>query len=278
MPKIPFGVAHLDRVIGGGAPDGSVVLLVGESGAGAREFLYTSAAMNALATGDPELFDLYYGDLHGDAAPPPEVHFVSFTEARSAITSEMGHAMDEDIVAGAVDEITFTDLSRPYFQTSPVPRDWYAGTTHRVTDLERSTTPESVLEAFGRHLSEKAPGNLVVVDSVTDLVDSIAEGMTWTDIAMLVKGLVKAVHRWGGLVILLANRATLEPTELGHLTDGASGTLVFEWESGGSKRARTMVVEEFRGVLSRLEDENIVRFETEIHEGGFDISDVRKIR
>jgi hypothetical protein len=60
--------------------------------------------------------------------------------------------------------------------------------------------------------------------------------------------------------------------------DAASGTLVFEWESGGSKRARTMVVKEFRGVLSRLEDENVVRFETEIHESGFDISDVRKIR
>jgi hypothetical protein len=31
-------------------------------------------------------------------------------------------------------------------------------------------------------------------------------------------------------------------------------------------------------VLSQLEAENIVRFETEIHEGGFDVSDVRKIR
>jgi hypothetical protein len=39
-----------------------------------------------------------------------------------------------------------------------------------------------------------------------------------------------------------------------------------------------MFVREFRGVLSRLEAENIVRFETEIHDGGFDISDVRKIR
>ena len=46
----------------------------------------------------------------------------------------------------------------------------------------------------------------------------------------------------------------------------------------GSERSRTLVVEQFRGVLSRLEDENIVRFETEIHDGGFDISNVRKIR
>jgi hypothetical protein len=60
--------------------------------------------------------------------------------------------------------------------------------------------------------------------------------------------------------------------------DAVDGTLLFEWESGGSRRARTMVVQEFRGVLSRLESENIVRFETEIRDGGLDVSDVRKIR
>jgi hypothetical protein len=62
------------------------------------------------------------------------------------------------------------------------------------------------------------------------------------------------------------------------LVDAATGTLQFQWESGGSTRARTMVVKQFRGVLSQLEEENIVRFETEFTDAGFDISDVRKIR
>jgi len=52
----------------------------------------------------------------------------------------------------------------------------------------------------------------------------------------------------------------------------------FEWESGGSTRARTLVVKQFRGVLSQIENEDIVRFETDIGDAGFDISDVRKIR
>jgi len=39
-----------------------------------------------------------------------------------------------------------------------------------------------------------------------------------------------------------------------------------------------MVVQQFRGVLSRLEEENIVQFETEIGDDGFNISNVRKIR
>jgi KaiC/GvpD/RAD55 family RecA-like ATPase len=264
-------------VVGGGAPPGSVVLLVGEGGAGAREFLYTSAAMNCLARTDPELFEIYYGDAAPDAVPP-EVHYVSFTTGEEYIEREMGNTMADEVVESALPAMTVRDLSPEYFQLSPVPRSWYAGETRTIADLGESEGREGVLSALGTYLSEYAAGNLVLVDSVTDLVAGVSDEMRWEDIAMVMKGLEKAAHRWGGLVLLLVNRETLEPTELGSLQDAASGTFRFEWESGGSKRARTMVVKEFRGVLSRLEQENIVRFETEIGDAGFDISDVRKIR
>lgn len=74
------------------------------------------------------------------------------------------------------------------------------------------------------------------------------------------------------------NRDALFDEEYGLLTDAVSGTMEFAWESGGSSRARTMIVKHFRGVLPRIESENIVRFETDIGSTGFDISDVRKIR
>ena len=61
MDRIPFGIRRLDTTIGGGAPPGSVVLLSGQAGAGAREFMYTAAVMNGLADSDRELFNLYYG-------------------------------------------------------------------------------------------------------------------------------------------------------------------------------------------------------------------------
>ena len=118
----------------------------------------------------------------------------------------------------------------------------------------------------------------MVIDSVTDLLSAAEEQMDWNQITLLMKGLKKASYRWGGLVLLLVNTEALTDRHLGRLMDATDGTLLFEWESGGSERARTLVVKQFRGVLSRLEDENIVQFETEIHDGGFDISDVRKIR
>ncbi|WP_418280701.1 RAD55 family ATPase [Halorubrum sp. DTA98] len=278
MSRVPFGVARLDSLLGGGAPPGNVVLLAGESGAGAREFLYTSAAMNALARGDEELFDLYYGDLDADAAVPPEVHYLSFTAGVDALTREMEYTMSEEIVEAAMPEITFRDLSPEFFQASPIPREWYEGETTSITELSERGRNPAVLTAIGDYLTEHAPGNVVCLDSVTDLVSSVSDELEWTDIAMVMKGLKKAAYHWKGLILVLVNEEALTDREFGVLMDAAGGTLRFAWESGGSQRARTMVVREFRGVLSRLEEENIVRFETEIHDGGFDISDVRKIR
>ncbi len=79
-------------------------------------------------------------------------------------------------------------------------------------------------------------------------------------------------------MLVLVNQESLTETQMGTLTGAADGTLNFEWESGGNERDRTMFVREFRGVLSRIEAEDILRFETEIHDAGFDISNVRKIR
>jgi archaellum biogenesis ATPase FlaH len=190
----------------------------------------------------------------------------------------MANTMAGEVVENALPAVTVRDLSPEYFQLSPVPRSWYMGETRSITDLGESEGRESVLSALGTYLSENAADNLVLIDSVTDLVAGVSDEMQWKDVAMVMKGLEKAANRWGGLIVLLVNSEALTDTELGSLEDAATGTFEFAWESGGSKRARTMVVKEFRGVLSRLEQENIVQFETEVGESGFDISDVRKIR
>ena len=278
MERLPFGVARIDNILQGGAPPGSTLLLAGESGAAARTFAQTAAAMNVLDTADPDLFDLYYGDLPVDAETPTEVHYLSFTSDSQEIAREIGYTMDSAIVDAVRDEIQFRDFSPEYFQLSPIPREWYMGEATTITDLGKRQTTDDVLSALGGYLSEHAPGNLVVIDSISDLVGATGEDIEWSDVTTLVRGLTKASHSWDGLILLLVNIDTLTDTEYGQLMDASEGTFEFAWESGGSKRARTMVVKEFRGVLSQLEEENIVQFETEIHEGGFDISDVRKIR
>ncbi len=278
MDDIPFGISRLDSLLDGGAPPGSVVLLSGEAGAGAREFAYTSAAMNALAQTGDELFDLHYGELPEGAVLPPEVHYISFTASKSTLEQEFRYTLSDDIVDTVMDNVNYLDLSIEYFQPSRIPQDWYLGRTTKLSDLSGGGKREKVLSVLGDYLTEHASGNLIVLDSITDLLSALADDLEWQDIPMLVRGLNRAAEQWGGLILVLASEETLTPTEHGQLSDAASGTMGFSWETGGSKRARVMVVQQFRGVLSRLEDEDIVQFEGEIHEGGYDLSNVRKIR
>jgi KaiC/GvpD/RAD55 family RecA-like ATPase len=280
MVRIPFGIRQLDTTVDGGAPPGSVVLLSGEAGAGAREFLYTSPIITGLAAADTELFELYYGQLPDDARLPEAVHYISFTAAEEQFRDEVGRAFEDEVVETGLEAVEYHDLSTPYFHVSPIPRDWYAEPAPSIKDIRTRNERDDLLSVLGDLLSEVAPGNLVVIDSISDLVGAIGEqaDLEWADIAYLLQGLQKAAGKWNGLILAHVNHETLADTQHGQLVDAASGTLQFQWESGGSTRARTMVVKQFRGVLSQLEDENIVRFETEFTDAGFDISDVRKIR
>ncbi|WP_247009839.1 RAD55 family ATPase [Halorientalis litorea] len=278
MDRIPFGVRQLDTVIDGGAPPGSVVLLSGEAGAGSREFIYTSTLMNGLAQRDEELHDLYYGSLAADATVPDEIHYVSFTASGDQLYSEMARAMDEEIVAAGMEAVDVVDMSESFFHASNVPREWYAGASSHIRDMAGRHDRQKIFPALGEYLSEHAPGNLVVIDSLSDLISATAEGRDWSDVVYLLKGLQKAAYSWNGLILVHVNHETVTPEQHGQLIDAVNGTMAFEWEQGGSERARTLVFKKFRGVLSRIEEEDIIRFETEIGDAGFDISDVRKIR
>jgi KaiC/GvpD/RAD55 family RecA-like ATPase len=279
MNRIPFGVSQLDQRIGGGAPPGSVVLLAGEAGAGAREFCYTSAVMNGLGTADRELFDLHYGDLYRGASLPEEVHYLSLTASGEEIRSEMGYAMDEEIVDAGAAAVTFADLSPEYFQMSPVPRAWYESGHASLVDLGEETEREDALAALASYVETNAAGNLLILDSLTDLVSARREGdRDWSDVVYLLKGLRKAVRAWQGAILLHLSLDAISETRLGDLMASVDGTMAFQWAAGGNELARTLVVREFRGVLSQLEEEEIARFETEIHEAGYDITNVRKVR
>jgi archaellum biogenesis ATPase FlaH len=281
MERIPFGISRLDDIIGGGAPAGSVVLLATESGAGGREMLHTSAVVNGLAIGGQrDAYELHYGDLDERAGDPEEVHYVSLTAQEAQVREEMRFVLEEELVGKAAESIQFADLSPEYFQLSPVPREWYAEEATTIEALGERRERGTALDGLGDYLDAHARGNLVLLDSVTDVVGLVrgSSEYDWSDLVLLLQGLKKASYRWGGLILMLVNTDTLTDQELGTLSDSCDGTLQFEWAAGGSERARTMVVQEFRGVLSQLEAENIVRFETEIDEDGLDISDVRKIR
>ncbi|MEF8772790.1 RAD55 family ATPase [Halodesulfurarchaeum sp.] len=278
MTRIPFGIARLDSRIGGGAPAGSVVLLAGESGAGAREFLYTSAVMNGLERSDPELFDLHYGEQSSAASRPESIHYLSYTADERALSTEIEYTLEDELVTAGLDPVRFEDLSNEYFQLSPVPREWYGPSHREITDLGQDAERRGVLTATADYLDEHAGGGLILIDSLTDLLAARGRHHSISELVLTLKGLRRVAREWGSLILLLLTKDAVTDQELGNLMTAVDGTLQFEWETGGNERVRTMYVPEFRGVLSQLEEEDIIRFETEIHDAGFDVSNVRKIR
>lgn len=277
MNRLPFGIERLDSLLGGGPPVGSAVLLAGEPGAGAREFLGTCALMNGLALADPEAFALQYGDLPESTTTPTEIHYVSLTDDVAGIRGEFATAFDAEFVERASEPIEFADLSPSYFRLSPVPRDWYAEPTSTIEALGERRDRESVFEALAAYLSKNTTGNLVCLDSVTGLLAADAD-RSLEEVAIVLNGIRRAVSDWNGLVLLLLDSSTVSRTDLGRLQNAVDGTLTFRWERGGSDLARTMELTKFRGVLPTLDPEDLVTFETEFRDTGFAVSDVRKIR
>ncbi len=276
MERIPFGISRLDTTLGGGAPRGSVVLLAGEAGAGAREFMYTSAVMNGVAHTDRELFSLHYGRQPPNAILPEEVHYLSFTDSEAQLRKNLELSMETELAEAGLAHINFQSLANEYFRNSSLPREWYVD-----EDSDRSLYPgeeQSLVNFTGDMLNNRAPDSLVVIDSLSDLVSATGEQLEWADIVYLVKGLRRVSQSWNSLILLHVDHEALTDTEEGQLVGSCTGTLRFDWSSGGSMLARTVVLQSFRGVLSQIDEDELVQFEADLGDSGFRISDVRKIR
>ncbi len=236
MNRIPFGVSQFDSLVGGDSPPGSVVLLAGDAGAGAREFAYTSARINDLGNADSTLFDLHYGTVDSRASLPDEIQYISFTASAQEIYGEVTHTIDEELVSSATETIEFEDLSTEYFQLSPIPHDWYVKKRRTITDLGKSHSRRDILEALGEYLTEHASDSLVIIDSLTDLVSLPDEQVEWHEIPMLLKGMKKATQSWGGLILVLLDQESLTSTQMGR-TDGCDGR--YHQLRVGTRRQRT---------------------------------------
>jgi len=276
MERIPFGISRLDTTLGGGAPRGSVVLLAGEAGAGAREFMYTAAVMNGAAYTDEGLFDLHYGARAKNSVLPDEIHYISFTDDRAQFERDLTLSMETELATAGLKRIEFDSLAADYFRTSSVPREWYVD-----EDESRNRYPgeeKNIVNITGDILNERAPDSLVVIDSLSDLVSATGEQLEWPDIVYFVKGIRRVAQDWGALILLHVDDKTLTATEEGQLAESCTATLRFDWSTGGSSLARTLMLQSFRGVLSQIDEDNLVKFETDLGDSGFNISDVRKIR
>jgi KaiC/GvpD/RAD55 family RecA-like ATPase len=261
--KIPTGVADFDAIINGGLPEGSLVLLLGEVGAGQHEFVYTSASKIALVKEHPEMGSYYLGHYCDFSALPDNICYITFTRSKQDILREIATSFNEDFYGPLSRKMKFKDFSASYFQKSIVPASW--------TDDERggglfssASQKEDVLESLVNFLDENAQNAMVVVDSLTDLV--VSNLVDTRELVSVLKGIQRAAKRWGGVIYLLLTREIVDKAVEQMLVDSVDGVLVFEWNKyfRSSKRQRYIYVEKFMSLLPHLENERTGRFPTMI--------------
>ena len=97
--RMPTGIASLDPVLDGGVPPGSVVLLLGEHGAGSVEFVQTSIIHLSL---------LKQSGASGEHLLLPDgISYVTCTRMREDILKEMALSFNPDLYDHLAEEIIF---------------------------------------------------------------------------------------------------------------------------------------------------------------------------
>jgi len=267
LMRMPTGIPSLDPVLEGGMPSGSVILLLGDVGAGGQEFAYSSIL--ALSSSQTVA-------LGGRTVEPRQISYISFTKTKKDIQDEITLSFHNDMSVG-LPKIAFIDLSPQYFDATVVPVDWYSG-SDLVSRLQKRSEREGMLANLADSLEGIPKNSLIVLDSLTDLVAPYAGTEGWTDLMALLRGVQRVSKEWGSTIYLILTRGILDPRQELEISDVVDAVLLFRWEeTTGSRRQRVMYIEKFRGLMPYLEDKDLVKFAVRISASGFEVSNIRVV-
>lgn len=256
LPRIPTGVPDFDYLTGG-LPAGSVVLLLGEAGAGHQEFALTSAVHLMLYYDEPTLHQFYLGSAKGPFVYPEGVAVVSVSRSREQVLTEVResfHGFYPDVL---MRHLVFHDLSPSYFRDTVVPSAWSSLPGALLGGAPAAaSSPDGPVRALADALDSCGAHNVVIVDSLTDLL--VRDGIDPKDLLTLLKGLRRRAKEWNGLVYLLLSEGVAPAATEQAVIDSVDGVLHFRWAASPnhSHRARAMLIEKFMPVLSRLPAEH----------------------
>jgi len=267
--KMPTGISSLDPVLDGGIPPGSVMLLLGDLGAGSYEFTYSSIV---------NLLGIMKGSATEKVLVPPEIRYITFTRIKDDVRQEIINSFHITGLEALVDTIRFDDLSELYFDNSVVPNEWYSQ-SDVITRLQKRSNRESILLQLANVINGISPGSLLILDSITDIATQSSSPNCWPNLTGFLRGLQRISKQRGITTYLLLSRGILQSSEEHELADIADAVILFKWEeSTGARRQRIMFFEKFRGVMPHLEEKDLVKFAVRISEtGGFEVSNIRVV-
>jgi KaiC/GvpD/RAD55 family RecA-like ATPase len=267
--KMPTGISSLDPILDGGVPAGSVILLLGDLGAGNYEFVFSSIVNN---------LNLMESAASPGISPPQEIRYITFTRLKEDVKEEITGSLHIDDVEKLVETIQFNDLSELYFDNSVVPDGWYSH-SDIITRLQKRAGHESILVQLSNVINSTKSGSMVILDSITDIATQSKIPDIWQNLTGFLRGLQRVSKQRGITTYLLLSQGILDASQERELAEIADAVLLFKWEeTTGSRRQRVMYFEKFRGVMPHLEERDLVKFAVRISSaGGFEVSNIRVV-
>jgi KaiC/GvpD/RAD55 family RecA-like ATPase len=279
LNRIPTAIPTLDTIIRGGFPSGSLVLLIGDVGAGNTEFAYTCAVMHSIMKKSPEKLNALKDQmsilLQKDESLkfPGKICYISFTHSKEDIMAELRHTFPPEFASALSENMFFRDLSPNSLFPPCKKEDWASINALRSVDEE-----QEIMKQLVSTLDANAPDNLVIIDSLTSLFHACNRHMTWNDRITFLEELQRKSNKWDGLILLLIGKGIFESMKEEEMMDVADGALVFEWFEEGFSRQQAMYMKKFRGVMPHLARDFIIRFDTMVtNTEGFVVTNVKRI-
>jgi KaiC/GvpD/RAD55 family RecA-like ATPase len=279
LNKIPTGVVTFDPIIRGGFPSGSLILLIGEAGAGNTEFAYTSASMLSLLKLNPALFDSTKKQLDAfminneNLKLPDTICYVSFSHSKEDIKTELEHSFPHGFPRMFDGKsFIFKDFSSfcPEFATLETDNSWKS--MKGIKQEEKQVKLRELISTLEFH----ARNSLVIIDSLASLRRACC--LEWADFITFIEELQKKSKKWGGMIYLQLGSGIFEKNQEQEVMDIVDGVLVFEWAQEGFSRQQTMYMHKSRGILPNINKDNMVRFDTMVtNTDGYVVTNVKRI-
>lgn len=276
LSKIPTGIDSFDQIFQGGLPSGSLVLLLGELGAGDFEFAITSSVR------------LLKGQENGitKGSLPEKVIYISFTRSEDDIMKDVAFSFPDfyELIKKNIDEqrFVFKDFSDSYFAGSFIPATWLSTSDAplSIESLKWNEEKMNLIDTLIGYLDRNAKDSLIIIDSFTALARHCLERIYWSEMILFLRGLQRVSKKWDGLIYAILNKGIFDNSEQEEIMECVDGVFVFDWEKlGPAQRNRIMYLKKFRGLLPGVEKENIVNFETQISpQKGFEVSNIKRVR
>jgi KaiC/GvpD/RAD55 family RecA-like ATPase len=279
LNKIPTGVVTFDPIIRGGFPSGSLILLIGEAGAGNTEFAYTSASMLSLLKSNPALYDSTKKQLDAfiinneSLKLPDTICYISFSHAKEDIMKELEHSFPHGFPEAFKSKgFIFKDFSSfcPDCTTLETDNSW------KSMKGIRQEEKQLILRELISTLEFHALNSLVIIDSLARLRRACC--LEWADFITFLEELQKKSKKWDGMIYMQLGSGIFEKNQEEDIMDIVDGVLVFEWAHEGFSRQQTMYIRKSRGVLPNIIKDNMVLFDTMVtNTDGYVVTNVKRI-